>query len=170
MQPKYKQTPRNVLLELASQGKKKCLYCGEIKPFESFHKSKANTTTGRHGRCIQCMRNYMHEYNKTPTRQQRNREINNKHYKKLVAEGRPYWKRMPRRMMRARGAVHDAVRRGKIPSAQSFPCFYKSNECGGKMHYHHHNGYTKAHKLDVIPVCAYHHSIVENHKRKTPYR
>ena len=52
---------------------------------------------------------------------------------------------------KARTAVGNAVRRGKISPASSFICAC----CGMKpaAEYHHHLGYEKQHWLDVTPLC-----------------
>jgi hypothetical protein len=53
--------------------------------------------------------------------------------------------------VRARVAVGTAVRRGKLPVVSTMICCV-CNEAQAEQ-WHHHNGYDKAHWLDVVPVC-----------------
>lgn len=72
-------------------------------------------------------------------------------------QGRKYDAKHPEKA-RARNAVHDAVRDGKMPSPMTLFCI----ECGkAAAHYHHHNGYSKTCRLDVVPVCASCHARLE---------
>jgi len=58
----------------------------------------------------------------------------------------------------ARVTVANAIRLGKIPSASALPCV----QCGGNaQEYHHYLGYSKEHRLDVIPVCRKCHRDLE---------
>jgi hypothetical protein len=51
---------------------------------------------------------------------------------------------------RARAAVNQAVRRGKLPRVKTLQCV----ECGGQAEeYHHHISHKREHYLDVIPLC-----------------
>jgi hypothetical protein len=52
---------------------------------------------------------------------------------------------------RARNAVNNAVRDGKLQPASNFIC----SNCKKiqASEYHHHNGYDPDHWLDVIPLC-----------------
>jgi hypothetical protein len=53
------------------------------------------------------------------------------------------------RKFKARWAVNNAVRDGKLPSVKTLFC-----GCGCRAaHYHHHLGYEIEHWLDVIPLC-----------------
>lgn len=56
----------------------------------------------------------------------------------------------------AHSAVSRAVKRGKLPAANTQKCHY----CPGiAKEYHHHNGYDKEHWLDVLPVCKKCHGL-----------
>lgn len=75
-------------------------------------------------------------------------------------------KRVERRVLdkypihrKARTAVYNAVRDGKLPRASMLQC---SRCLGQAQQYHHHNGYEKEHWLDVIPLCISCHSILNN--------
>jgi hypothetical protein len=61
----------------------------------------------------------------------------------------------------ARQAVRRAVRTGKMPHAKTLPCCM----CQGQSRdYHHHMGYSKEHRLSVLPICSPCHGI-ENRKK-----
>ncbi len=60
-----------------------------------------------------------------------------------------YSKKYPEKN-RARNAVCNAVRDGRLPKASTQNCY----RCGKPANqWHHHNGYSEEHKLDVVPVC-----------------
>lgn len=59
---------------------------------------------------------------------------------------------------KARKAVWRAVVKGTLPRIYTRCC----SICGEQAHeYHHHNGYSKDHWLDVIPMCRIHHRMVD---------
>lgn len=52
---------------------------------------------------------------------------------------------------RARAAIYHAVKTGQI---ERLPCA----DCGsGPTEAHHHNGYDRAHRFDVVWLCRVHH-------------
>jgi len=55
---------------------------------------------------------------------------------------------------KAREALNRATRFGKMTRG---PCAHLSDECAGLIEGHHHNGYDKAHWLDVLWLCRHHH-------------
>jgi len=55
---------------------------------------------------------------------------------------------------KAHTAIHNAVSRGKIPSASSLSCI----DCGGQAQEYHHPDYTKP--MEVVPLC------IKCHKRR----
>lgn len=54
-------------------------------------------------------------------------------------------------------AVTYAVRVGKIKPARDHKCIKCSKPA---TQYHHYQGYSKEHKLDVVPVCLHCHKII----------
>jgi hypothetical protein len=58
----------------------------------------------------------------------------------------------------AAAAVHKAVRNGRLPKASELKCTCCPAQA---VEYHHHNGYDKAHWLDVIPLCIKCHRRLE---------
>lgn len=156
---------------------KKCTKCGLQKDESEFYAKK----TGRDGltaRCKECIRNDVaayqntehgkkvkHAYNhseagkaafrkhdrkrdKTEYRKQQKNQAGKKH--RLKYEDR----------RKARQAVKDAVKHGKIPRVKTLTC----SMCQAKPaeQYHHYLGYSKEHKLDIIPLCRTCHREVEN--------
>lgn len=57
----------------------------------------------------------------------------------------------------AHQVVYQAVKSGKLLHISTQICI-KCNQPA--EHYHHHNGYDKAHVLDVIPLCRKHHEEI----------
>lgn len=83
----------------------------------------------------------------TPARRASLREASARAHVKNKAEGKD----------KARNAVHNAVRDGKLKKQ---PC----EVCGTWLvHAHHHNGYDREHWLDVQWLCVRHHKAVHGH-------
>lgn len=59
--------------------------------------------------------------------------------------------------VRARTVVNRTVRRGLLPPAWSMVC--DACDEAQAAHWHHHNGYDKEHRLDVIPLCLDCHGV-----------
>lgn len=115
---------------------KRCNKCEEVKPAVGFGISR-NNPDGRNNTCRVC----------------RKKEAHPNHY----AANRAYMQRNPDKR-RARYAVRDAVKYGKIPPASTLPCA----GCGAQAaHYHHHRGYAKEYRLDVIPLCVVCHGAAD---------
>lgn len=69
--------------------------------------------------------------------------------------------------IRARMLVRQQVKRGRWLPAASLLCA----ECGHQAaEYHHHNGYSFEHRLDVIPLCSKCHSLAHPEKFATEFR
>lgn len=67
-------------------------------------------------------------------------------------------------VQKAHAAVKRAVASGGLPPASSQSC-----KCGRvASHYHHHRGYAKEFRLDVVPVCTFCHAA--EHHSETFYR
>lgn len=60
---------------------------------------------------------------------------------------------------RARRTVWYAVYSGKLPRVHTLQCSHCDNRA---EHYHHHKGYAKEVRLDVIPLCAVCHARVHH--------
>lgn len=63
---------------------------------------------------------------------------------------------------KAGAAVQAAIKRGKLPHVSLLDCV----DCGAQaQEYHHHKGYGKGHRLDVIPLCKTCHLTRHGKKR-----
>lgn len=125
---------------------KTCSKCGETKPLTEFHRESKNTD-GRRADCKECRNEYSREYHANYVQTDRYRKSRKK-----------YKRRHPNRI-KARNAVTHAVHHTEeLPPASSEDC----TRCGGDaVEYHHHNGYSEEHWLDVVPVCKKCHGALE---------
>ncbi len=71
--------------------------------------------------------------------------------------------RHPQRVL-ARKAVAQEVRSGHWPAANTMVC----DICGEALahHWHHHNGYSSGHELDVIAACRECHNAAHIEERR----
>lgn len=121
---------------------RRCSKCGEEKPPEAYPK-RGNACRACVSAChlewIRKNREHVREWERNwvgKNREKRNRQIYE--YAKLNPEKKS-----------ARDAVSALVRAGKMPKPSSLDCL-----CGAKAEeYHHHMGYDKANRLNVIPLC-----------------
>ena len=147
---------------------KKCPKCNLIKDISDFYNCKSSKD-GHQRLCKKCNTETNTAYSKTEKgkisakkRKRRHRQTQKYHttetkyhqtdtYKKYKhRKTKRYRRKYPDKRLAAT-AIRNAISRGKMPSASEFSCIY----CGDKAsQYHHHNGYDKEHRLDVIPVCC----------------
>ena len=148
---------------------KKCTKCGETKPLRDFP-SDVSRKDGKHPYCTACKIKayevYRHGKGKnivTETRRkyaENNREAIKKarqEYRKTETGKRNKLESQKRERAKdprkyiARARVQYDVQTGKRPRASEMKCHY----CGGQAsEYHHHKGYDKENRRDVIPVCT----------------
>lgn len=137
---------------------KQCIHCKKYRSEEEF--GYASTARDKlQSWCRQCKR----EFAATPSERERRRrykkseagKVANKKYwhgekgKALSTSTRKAYREKYPERYKAHNAVTIAINRGRMPSASTKIC-----ACGEKADlYHHHNGYSKEHHLDVIPVC-----------------
>lgn len=125
--------------ETPTDAPKRCNACQQVKEAAAFGLNR-HAADGRNYTCRECRR---------------------------AQRGTKYHRYRPADLdrQRARGAVSDAVRRGKMPAASTLPCA----QCGGPAsHYHHHNGYDKGHRLDVVPLCPACHGAADRLTLRRP--
>jgi len=159
---------------------KTCRACKQTKPISEFYKNH-RSRGGYFGKCKTCHIQYVMTYRQTERGRAVYRKANRKckqtekgksrkkRYRKSDKGRRAACKyastyrktekgKLRRKNQRirnlhkfqAREAVRHAVRGGKLPRADALKC-----SCGNQAkHYHHHNGYDKAHWLDVVPICV----------------
>lgn len=153
---------------------KTCPRCNQVKDVSEFGKDKQKSD-GLYTYCRLCAsaktitfrysergREYTKHYRLTPTYQAKKRRY------ELSANGKAARDERQRIDMlkhpeqwKARHAVNNAVRDGKIPPAKELLCAHVDNNCKGQVEYHHHRGYSDEHKFDVLPLCRYHHRLAD---------
>lgn len=152
---------------------KQCQKCGKWKPLDGFYKDRAKKD-GLSGRCRTCVLAHVHAYRRTEHGQEKmdsyrrsdERKASFQRYndtEKARATGRKYalsskgqaavaaYRKSHPDHTRAGNAVRKRVSRGAMPPPSTLACVH----CGQPAtSYHHHNGYTKEHRFDVIPLCT----------------
>lgn len=133
---------------------KACFKCGITKPLDDFYRH-AQMGDGHLNKCKDCtkadvkanyrahwneIRAYEHERNQRPERKAKKRE---------------YYRRAPAQHMRARQAVNNAVRDGRL---QKQPC----DVCGARAEAHHDD---HSRPFDVRWLCFRHHREIAHGQR-----
>ena len=146
---------------------KTCSKCHELLPLELFN-NQLRGLFGKRSVCKGCMKKYMAEYDRK--RYEQNAELREsikiqaaKWVKENPEKRKAIVKRRHKKVMAttpekrwARQSVHQRVRRGLMPRVTTLKC-----ECGAQaQHYHHHKGYAKEFRNDVVPVCVKCHIIL----------
>ena len=138
---------------------KVCSHCKVEKELSQFYNSKVGRLGVTH-QCKFCMREYRRTEKFLSKRRMRSREFRKNHKKEhLAIRARNYTKDYAK--ISARNYLNRQVIRGKFLSDKTQICLLKDDECRGKMEYHHYLGYDKKHRMDVIPLCVYHHRFVD---------
>lgn len=160
---------------------KSCTRCNTVKLASEFYKRKANKS-GLRSWCKQCEIKKIAEYQKTP----RGKEVAKKYSSTQKGKermrrydqsskgrlkharyngskkGRAYYKKARENnpdKIKARDAVNNAVKSGKLPSAKTLKCVF----CGTQAEeYHHHKGYSEDYLLDVQSACIKCHRKIDN--------
>jgi hypothetical protein len=168
--------------KMTDKTEKACTKCKEIKPLTDFYKAKRNID-GRKSWCKICEIEYSRQYQKTPKGKdvarryaasekgkERMRKFDKspkgrkKHSRYNRSEkGRAYDKLSKKRhplKTKARTAVNNAIKAGKLPLAKTLVC----KSCGNPAEeYHHFNGYNPENWLVVEPMCIQCHRASDNH-------
>jgi hypothetical protein len=119
-------------------GKITCSRCLQEKSSENFSRDSSRTEYGGYdSRCKNCRRDTGRIARRNYGKKRRLRDVEK---------------------TRAWETVALAVRRGRMPLASTKQCSICS---GGATEYHHHNGYSREHRLDVVPVCRKCHRKIE---------
>jgi hypothetical protein len=103
-------------------------------------------------------REQINEYNR------RYRQTGNGHRKRLESarKRQPFYRDKYRERYREKNRAREAVR-DKFPSASTKMCLH----CGKQAKdWHHHRGYDRAHRFDVIPLCKKCHAIADKLQRE----
>lgn len=160
-----------------------CSKCKAEKPLSEFHKDK-RARDGLYSHCKACHYKLTHAYEQTEKgkevvrnylekTQDRHQEYHRKHdatperraqraeYAKSeagkAASKRKYEKRKARKgfMLKAKTAVHNAIRAGNLPPIDTQVCV----QCGQPAQEYHHESYDQENWLRVIPLCKKCHAI-----------
>jgi len=146
---------------------KRCTYCKQIKSLSEFFKH-CRKKDGYCSECKICKLKYDKEYfqtkkGKTTSRKAvlryRATEKGKAVFRKTMSrycqseKGKANYKRYRARhpeRCKARDVVNHAVQAGKLPRANTMPCYYCPTQA---EQYHHYKGYEPEHRLDVVPIC-----------------
>lgn len=138
-----------------------CTKCQRQKKLTEFHK-RSDVKSGYRTVCKSCILEQVKEYSKTKYGKVVIRKAQKRYQKSK--KGKDKYKRYcihyPERQ-KARCAVNEAVRAGKLPHAKSLRCHYCPKQA---KQYHHYLGYAPEHRLDVFPACRKCHN--ESHRLK----
>lgn len=150
---------------------KRCFRCKESKPFSDFGLNRRERD-GFSNECKECKRERDKAYRDRPEIRIE-RSIYGKAYRESIAENDR--KKYPRRnypqcirawharnpdAQRAYRFVDRAIKNSILQNARSVNCVM----CGRTAtEYHHRNGYSDGHELDVIPLCRSCHRTEHSH-------
>lgn len=130
-----------------------CSSCKEEKPVSSFHR-RPNRPRGYVYNCKKCAsikRHNHHVQNK-----ERYNRMAKEYYESHKSEKREYYRKNGDGVKnhRARQAVNNAIRDGKLERAATKTCA----DCGKDAEQYHHESYEKSKYLDVVALCRSCHS------------
>lgn len=139
---------------------KQCSTCKIIKPLKFFSRRKDQyTKDGYRGQCKDCKYHCVKKWINSPQGREKFRKIQKRYRqtkkgKYSISKGskKYYWQHKRKRT--AKMVVWNAIETKKIPKISTQKC----SQCYTQAHhYHHHKGYAKKHRLDVIPLCRFCH-------------
>lgn len=152
---------------------KQCRTCLQNKPLDAFPARK-DSPDGLRNECRECRAKAQAERRTQPDLKlrrklqgrlfyERHREEIKEKYRETLTRGKRAWIERNPDARRAHSAVGTAVKRGKMPKAPELTCV----QCGAQAsHYHHHHGYDRAHRLDVVPLCHTCHLVVHQERNQ----
>jgi hypothetical protein len=145
-----------------------CPKCSKDKPMSHFYKDKSRAN-GHRSACKEC---YVSLYKKSESGKQVQidyyvrTEIETKRKYRKTAKHKKYVQGRRNReysKVRAKECVKEAVKAGKLTPVKE--CICSACCISTADEYHHPNGYTLEHRLDVVPLCKPCHIRVHG---KTP--
>ena len=153
---------------------KRCCTCKQFKPTTDFYKCKSRKD-GYRPECSVCAKlkakrfrdsekgqNYILKYRRLEKTRKNQREYNKTTHGRTIcrkAHKKYYDKNIEK--IRAKNAVANEVRSGRIPKANTLLC----SICKIEAEEYHHPNYEKEHWLNVIPVCKICHNNIHNNYR-----
>lgn len=161
---------------------KECTGCHIVKSLSEYSLIKRSGKL--YTKCKQCVREQRKKWKeKNPDYHKKWRDENRErvrtyyHTPNVVAQREKYQKSPDGRLKRylakkaryhlpenemkhnARAAIRRAIKKGILPKVNTLMC--SNCKVNQAEHYHHHNGYDKEHRIDVIPVCQKCHLILD---------
>lgn len=160
---------------------KQCSKCKEWKDEVEFSKSKSQ--------CKNCIAERVRKYRQTEHGKQVTRLYNKSTARKISYQRyntsdkarnsskkytnsekgkdniKKFWENNPDKL-KAGNAIRSAVRKGKIPKVTTLNCFHCPNQA---TNYHHHKGYSKENRFDVIPLCSKCHRVADKSTRQSSH-
>lgn len=137
---------------MTGQAVKRCTRCNATKPLDDFYRN-AEGRFGRQSHCKACMAQVGRETKRR--NRQRNAELKRgwkaQNRGAVARQAQEYKRRYPEKR-RAHSAVRNEVRYNRWPAANTMVCEICQEALAA--HYHHHLGYAKEHRFDVIAVCV----------------
>lgn len=134
---------------------KKCLKCKSIKLLAEFYKNSSNKD-GFAYYCKICRQRYKRSENARKAYYKYNHSEKCKKARqnyigseKDKARQKRYKRNNPLKI-KAKDAIHQLVRHGKLPKPQTLKCYYCNEQA---QQYHHLHGYEPEHRFDVVPSC-----------------
>lgn len=165
-----------------------CPKCQQDKPTERFYKRKSSKD-GLHPHCKDCCNQYeMERYNSNREWRELRKEQGRKRYRDnpdvrqsridyamdycRTPQGKTAkdtyvksWQAKYPERRKAHNRVLTAIRNGTLPHPSTLGCQYPGCNKLANL-YHHHNGYDKAHWLDVVAICTEHHGLIHRKAQK----
>jgi len=142
---------------------KTCIGCMEIKTLADCYFNKKDNCF--FARCKECTKSASRQRFKNKQKEiQEQRKEYNRAYRK-TPRGREVDREIRRRTIAKHKEKHrarDALKQKGIPPARTKKCVH----CGNQAHsYHHHNGYSREYRFDVIPLCLPCHTKADKLQR-----
>jgi hypothetical protein len=133
---------------------KVCLKCGEPKPSTEYSKNQRRKD-GLQAYCKACQSAFRAEryWEDAEYRERQRAQWREYRSRPEVQRAKNEWDKNngDAEKKLARAIINTHVRRGKLPPAKTMVC----SVCDEALadHWHHHKGYDRANRLDVVPVC-----------------
>ena len=157
---------------------KQCSRCKEIKETSKFNPSP-KYKDGYFCWCKQCRKEHAREYRKRANRYEiydklywksKRGKIVHKRYrsskkgKKSACKCSAIHRIKYPEQSKAASAIKHEIKSGRMPHPTTLNC----TECRqNAKEYHHHNGYSEEHRLDVVPVCKLCHIHIHQSLKRT---
>ena len=131
-------------------GWRRCSHCNTWKPTNEYYKNKAIKADGRTAECKDC-HNLLRRTKYASMRARIERKYHQANREKRRQIKKAYNKTAHgKAILRANKAISKRIAAGNMPAASELEC----DRCDAQAEeYHHHKGYAKKHRYDVIPLC-----------------